>query len=82
MTNERLKQISFCLIQLLRKEIRDNWEGTDQKDVDDYIFSELDLEVNELAEIVQGYDSTVYTGSCFCPNESPKNYDKRYFEGI
>lgn len=80
MTKERLLQIAFQAIQMLRKTERK--PGKDWKDIDDYIFSELDIEKGELLEIFEPYSSMVYVGSCFPDGESPKDYDAKYFKEI
>lgn len=81
-TAERYKQIAFQTIQMLRKvtHTRKDFNGRDWKDTDDWVFSELDLEKQELIEIFSGYsDACIYTGSCFDNGESPKDYDQKYF---
>ena len=82
-STERYKQIAFQAIQLLRKvtHSREAFNGNDWKDTDDWVFSELDLEKQELMSIFSGYNGTlIYAGSCFPYGESPKNYDRQFFD--
>lgn len=81
-TPERYRQIAFQAIQLLRQTERKRKPDANWKDIDDYIFSEMDLERGEVNEIF-GMDkypnATVYTGSCYPDGTSPKNFDETYF---
>lgn len=84
MNDKRAKQLLFCALQLLRKREIDHYRESsgafpDWKDVDDYIFSELDMEKHELEEIYAPYQVLVYSGSCYEDGESPKNFDTKYF---
>lgn len=72
MNEQRLKDILLCALELLRAELQDNFY--DQKDCDDFIFSELDMEVSEILEIYDGSNLNVYTGSAFMDGTSPKNW--------
>lgn len=83
MTAERAKQVAFCALQMLRRELNRRADGSkaDWKNVDDYIFSELDIEIGELEEIYAPYKSaSVYGGSCFEDDHSPKDYDHRFYD--
>lgn len=83
MTAARAKQIAFCALQLLRKEMRGKSDkDTDWKDVDDRLFSELDVETGELEEIYAPYNTLVYAGSCFEDEHSPKNYDVVHYSNV
>lgn len=76
----RAKQIAFCALQLLRKEMGKEMPNADWKDIDDVLFSELDIEMGELEEIYKPYpDVLVYAGSCFVNGQSPKDYDTVHF---
>ena len=81
-TPERYRQIAFQAIQLLRQTERKRKPDANWKDIDDYIFSEMDLERGEVNEIF-GTDkypnAMVYTGSCYRDGTSPKNFDETYF---
>ena len=80
MSTERAKQIAFCALQLIRQE-REK-QGFDPKDTDDWLFSELDIEINELEEIYQPYKDAgiqVYGNACFENEQSPKDYDRTHF---
>lgn len=80
MDANRAKQIAFCALQLLRKEMSKEMPNADWKDVDDALFSELDIEIGELEEIYKPYpDALVYAGSCFENEQSPKDYDVVHF---
>lgn len=80
LTLERTKQIAFQTIQLLRQMERKRKPNADWKDIDDYLFSELDLECDEVNEIFANHPGImVYTGSCYPNGTSPKNFDTRYF---
>ena len=72
MDEKRLKDILFCTLELLRAELQDNFY--DRKDCDDFIFSELDMEVSEILEIYDGSKLNIYTGSAFADGTSPKNW--------
>ena len=78
MTIERAKQLLFCTLQLIRQ-YREN-QGKDPSDTDDLLFSELDMEVSEVEEIYAPYHVTVNTSSCYRDSESPKDFDKKYFD--
>lgn len=83
LTLERTKQIAFQTIQLLRQTERKRKPDADWKDIDDYIFSELDLEVSEANELFRPYpEATLYTGSCYPNGASPKNFDTLYFRKL
>lgn len=64
MTNHE-KQNMFETLELLRKTARrlPDFQGADWKDVDDWIFSELDLTVGDIDEIYAGRDTLIYAGS-------------------
>ena len=79
MTAERAKQIAFQALQLIR--IKREETGHDPNDTDDWLFSELDVERGELAEIFKPYGVLYYAGSCFPDGESPKDYDRKHFSG-
>lgn len=59
------KQNMFETLELLRKTARrlPDFQGADWKDVDDWIFSELNLTIGDIDEIYAGRDSLVYAGS-------------------
>lgn len=81
-TPERYRQIAFQAIQLLRQTERKRKPDSDWKDIDDYIFSEMDLEraeVNEIFGTDKYPNAMVYTGSCYPDGTSPKNFDETYF---
>ena len=80
MTIERARQLLFCTIQLLRQERR--YAFSDWKDVDDDLFSNLDIEIGELEEIYDPYGVMVYGDSCFENGQSPKDYDVRYYQDM
>lgn len=84
LTPERTKQIAFQAIQLLRQRERKHKPDSDWKDIDDYLFSEMDLERGEVNEIFSAYSSTpmVYTGSYYPNGASPKNFDTLYFTKV
>lgn len=80
LTQKRAKQIAFQAIQLLRRTSMESGGFEDWKDADDWIFSEMDLEIDEVNEIFADYPNTqVYIGSCYSNGVSPKDYDKKYF---
>ena len=80
LTPERTKQIAFQAIQLARRLAKEH-DFSDQKDADDWVFSEMDLEVNEALEIFADYPKTrPYLGSCYPDNTSPKDYDSQHFQ--
>ena len=74
---DRAKQIAFCCLQLMRQTAEQS--GKDPHDYDDQLFSELDIEVQELEELYAPYGVSVYGGSYFETGQSPKNYDKVFF---
>lgn len=78
MTVERAKQLLFCTLQLIRQ-YREK-EGHDPTDTDDLLFSELDMEMSEVEEVYAPYHVSVNVSSCFRDNESPKNFDIKYFD--
>lgn len=73
----RAKQLLFETLQLIRRTEEKN--GHDPVDIDDSLFSKIDIEKSELEEIFRPYNISVNSNSCFNDNESPKNYDKIYF---
>lgn len=77
MTLLRARQIAFCALQLIRQE-REK-KGHDPVDTDDWLFSELDMEKQEVADLFGTYGVYPYTGSCFDNGDSPKNYDTVHF---
>lgn len=77
MTVERAKQIAFCTLQLIRQE--EVKKGRDSVDVDDWLFSELDLETSEIIELFDPYQIHPYTGSAYIDGDSPKNFDREYY---
>ena len=78
MTPERAKQIIFQVLQLYRQEATKR--HIDQRDFDSWLFSELDIEKQELEEIYRPYSVDVYGAGCFDNGTSPKDYDKTYFD--
>ena len=78
MSVERAKQLLFCVLQLIRQ-YREK-QGFDPNDTDDLLFSELDMEISEVEEIYEPYKDSVNTSSCFKNNESPKDFDRKYFD--
>jgi len=60
---ERERLLLRTTIELLRKEVKDNGQWDDWKDVDDYIFAALDFTKKELEQIYAGTGIMVYTGS-------------------
>lgn len=70
----RLKQLLFQALQLLRKYVAAANANCDWKSADDILFSELDMEIGELAEIYDEAGVTVSGASCFEDGESPKDY--------
>ena len=79
LTQMRAVQIAFQALQLIRK--LETQKGRDWKDVDDWLFSELDLEIGELEQIYNYYNVMVYGSSCYEDGQSPKDYDVRHFGG-
>ena len=80
MTAKRAKQIAFEVLQLFRKEAER--EGEDPVGFDDWLFSMLDLEIGEVEEIYKPYEKyglSVYAGSCYEDEHSPKDFDVEYF---
>ena len=59
--DKRTKDLHFQTLQLLRRSIRDLF--ADWKDADDWLFAELEFTKSELAEIYEGRDVYIYTGS-------------------
>lgn len=82
-SHERLAQIAFCALQLLRQVVtgKNAKHFSDWRDADDWIFSELGIEIGELEAIYQPYyeDVVVYGDSCFEDDNSPKDYDRTYY---
>lgn len=79
MTNERLMNVLFCTLEVLRRELAN--EFYDIIDRDDYIFSLLDLEEWEVALIYDGV-TCPYTGSTFANGESPKDWHLQYRDAM
>ena len=78
MSAQRAKQLLFEVLQLFRQKAEK--EGQDPKDFDDWLFSELDMEIQELEEIYAPYPNiTVYGASCYEQEQSPKDFDNKYF---
>ena len=78
MSAQRAKQIIFEILQLFRRKAES--EGRDPKDFDDWLFSELDMEIQELEEIYAPYSGvTIYGASCYETGQRPKNFDVKYF---
>lgn len=78
LTPERTKQIAFQAIQLARQLAKRDFH--DPNDADDWLFSEIDLEINEAREIFANYPNTrPYLGSCYPDGTSPKDFDVRHF---
>ena len=80
----RQKELLFQAIQMLRKTLAaGDFKGVDWKDIDDYIFSELDLTVSELDEIMTnaGGGAVYYGGSAIegFPPRAPKEEDLASF---
>lgn len=82
MTNERLMNVMFCVLEVLRNELSDAFY--DSVDRDDYIFSLLDMEEAEVECIYRGAGVTwlPYTGSTFANGESPKDWHIQYRDAI
>ena len=59
--DQRTKDLIFQTLELLRKEVRDQF--SDWKDADDWLFSELDFTQSELVEIYKGRGVLVSYGS-------------------
>ena len=80
-SNVRLRQMLFETLQLLRKVRSESCNSpSDWKDIDDWLFSELDFELGELEEVYAGTGVMVYGGSCYEDGQSPKDYATKYFE--
>ena len=79
MTNERLMNVLFCALEVLRKELSDAFY--DSVDRDDYIFSLLDLEEAEVEMIYEGCPAP-YLGSTFANGESPKDWHLQYRDAM
>ena len=78
MSAERAKQLLFEVLQLFRHKAEA--DGNDPNDFDDWLFSELDMEIQELEEIYKPYPNIhVYGRSCYEQEQSPKDFDKKYF---
>ena len=62
---QRESTLLFNTLELLRKELRksDDFRDGDWKDVDDYIFSELDFTVEDLMNLYHGKNQYLYAGS-------------------
>ena len=82
MTNERLMNVLFYTLEVLRDELSDAFY--DSVDRDDYIFSLLDLEEAEVEFIYRaaGANWLPYTGSAFANGESPKDWHLQYIDAI
>lgn len=76
MSPERCRDVLFCMIELMRKELCDKFYT--MKECDDYIFSLLDLEDSEIAEIYAGRGIIYYVSSAFADGTSPKNLHTFY----
>ena len=59
--DKRTKDLHFQTLQFLRRSVRDLF--ADWKDADDWLFAELEFTKSELAEIYEGRDVYIYTGS-------------------
>ena len=78
MSVERAKQLLFEVLQLFRHQAE--VDGKDPNDFDDWMFSCLDMEIQELEEIYRPYPNiTVYGSSCYEQEQSPKDFDTKYF---
>ncbi len=78
MSAERAKQLLFEVLQLFRRKAEA--DGNDPNDFDDWMFSCLDMEIQELEEIYRPYPNiTVYGSACYEQEQSPKDFDKKYF---
>ena len=80
LTLDRAKQLLFQTIELLRN--TSNMSSSDLKDRDDWLFSEIDAEVGEIEDVYAPYKQSalISLDSCFDDGESPKNFDRVYFE--
>lgn len=61
----REKRLLFSTLEMLREELRrfPDFINSDWKDVDDYIFSNLDFTAGELEELYAGTGKLIYAGS-------------------
>lgn len=78
MTEQRMRNALFCVLELLRRELSDNFY--DWMERDDYIFSCLDLEEGEVMEVYDGRGLMINLSSTFEDFTSPKDWDKKYEE--
>lgn len=70
----RNDDIIFNLIEHLRGIYRRQNPGSDWKDVDDILFSELDLTKSELLRVYEGRGVPVFIDSAAPDGESPKKF--------
>lgn len=63
--SDRAKDMLFEVIEALRLQVkvRDDFKGLGWKDVDDYIFRQLSITVDELKNIYDGRNTPIYTDS-------------------
>lgn len=88
--NQREKDLFFELIELTRKQInlpsgnvdKVDFSTSDWKDADDWLFSELSLTKDELAEIYEGRNTMVYTASAMTAEQSRQETAERIFHLI
>ena len=68
----REQELFFETLELLRKTAAKlpDFQGSDWRDVDDYIFSELQLTQEDLARLYENRPEPVFTASCI-PGVAP-----------
>lgn len=78
--NEHEREIMFQTLELLRMattklfQLQHDGEPPDPKDVDDWVFSELPITVQDIEDIYKDKDVLVYTASAI-QGDTPPNYD-------
>lgn len=61
--SHRNRLLIFSTLELLRKTMKKTMPNSDWKDIDDYIFSELDFTRSEIKQVYKGRNTMVYTQS-------------------
>lgn len=69
----RTRMLLFSTLELLRKEIRPQF--SDWKDVDDWLFAQLDFTKKELAQIYKGRNVLYFDGSAVDFEAAQKRYE-------
>ncbi len=80
---DRLRHLLFQTLESYREYLAHTGEFSDWRDADDYLFSNLDIEIGEMEELYADAVpeiicyGCVYGGSCYEDEQSPKNYHLR-----